>query len=73
MQVMAATLAGQPVHVDAGGWEDPLPSPLPARVGILAREGPRQLNPTGALSQIGLVLLASPRHVADQFGLHRGR
>ena len=48
MQVMAPPLPGHQVHGGARGWEDPLPSPLTARVGILAREGPRQLNPAGA-------------------------
>ena len=66
MQVMTATLARQPLHVGARGWEDPLPSPLPARVGIFAREGPRKLNPAGALPQISLVLLANPLDVAHQ-------
>ena len=73
MQVMAATLAGHLVHVGARGWEDPLPSPLTTRVGILAREGPRQLNPAGALPQISLVLLAHPRHVADELGFQYSR
>src|SRR5262245_55077370 len=45
MQMMATTLAGDLVHVGARGWKDPLPSPLTARVRILPREGPRQVNP----------------------------
>ncbi len=48
MQVMAATVASRAISVGTRGPKDPLPSPLPARVGLFAREGPRQLNPAGA-------------------------
>ena len=41
VQVVPATLAGVPVHIEACRGEDPLPYPLPARVRILPPMQPR--------------------------------
>lgn len=45
----SAALPGGPVDVDPGHWEDPLPGPLAAGVGVLAGQGPWQLDPGAAL------------------------
>src|SRR5713101_6239747 len=59
VEMMAAPLAGNPVHVDAGRREDPLPAPLAAGVCVLARKGSGQFDPAGAPPEIGLVLRAT--------------
>src|SRR5712691_2031511 len=73
VEMVAAPLAGEPVHVDARRREDPLPAPLTARVRVLARERSRQLDPAGALPEVGLVLLAPALNVSGQGGLDGGR
>ena len=47
MEVVAATLGGQAVHVHARGGEDPLPPRVPAGVRAIARQGVGQLDPAG--------------------------
>ena len=49
VEVVTATLAGDAVHVDARGREDPLPSPGSPGVRVLAQERPGQVD-----SAIGL-------------------
>src|SRR5262245_15323986 len=46
VQVMAAPLASEVVHIDARRWEDPLPPPLATGFRILARQCPWQFNPS---------------------------
>jgi hypothetical protein len=57
VQVVAAPLAGLTLHVEAGGGEYPLPGPLAAGVGVLARQRARQLDPARATPQVLVVLL----------------
>src|SRR5438477_7125892 len=45
VQIMAATLAGLSLHVNAGGRKDPLRGPFAPRAGVLPRDGSRQLDP----------------------------
>ena len=73
MEVVTATLAGDAVHVDARGREDPLPSPGSARVRVLAEERAGQLDPAGAVPEVAFVLPAHPLEVPKQVCLHRGR
>ena len=61
MKVVAATLAGEMLQVEARGWEHPLPPPVPAGVWVLARQGVGKLDPPGAVPEVGLVLLARAR------------
>src|SRR5439155_426848 len=69
MEVVTATLPGETLHVEARGREDPLPPPVPAGVRVLARQGVGQLDPAGAATEVGLVLLARALEVGDQRGL----
>ena len=73
VQVMAASLTGKAIDVDAGGGKDPLPGPLPARVWILTRERCGQRHPAGAETQVVLVLGPDVLQVACEVRLHRGR
>ena len=56
VEMVTATLAGDAVHVDARGREDPLPSPGSARVRVLAEERAGQLDPAGAVPEVVFVL-----------------
>jgi hypothetical protein len=58
MEVVTATLAGETLHVEARGWENPLPPPVPARVRVLACLGVGPLDPAGTVAEVGVVLLA---------------
>src|SRR5215470_20073496 len=73
VEVVPATLAGDAVHVNARGREDPLPSPGSAGVRVLAEERAGQLDPAGAVPEVVVVLPAPPLEVGEQVGLHRGR
>lgn len=73
VQVMTAALARGAVAIDPGSREHPLPDPLRAGVWILTREGPRQLDPTGAAPQVGLMLALHPLQVLAEGGLGHGR
>lgn len=73
VEVVTAMLAGDAVHVDARGREDPLPSPGSARVRVLAEERAGQLDPAGAVPKVVFVLPAHPLEVREQVCLHRGR
>jgi hypothetical protein len=44
VKMVPAPLSGDSIDMNASCREDPLPSPLPAGVGILARKRPRQLH-----------------------------
>jgi hypothetical protein len=39
VEMMAATLAGEPVHVEPCGGEDPLPRPFAPGMRVLPQEG----------------------------------
>ena len=64
MEVVAAVLAGLTMKVAASRRKDPLPHPFPACMRILSRERRRQLDPTGAGAEIGLVQMAHADEVA---------
>ena len=66
VQVVAAALAGLAVQIGAGGGEDPLPEPLAAGAGVLAGEGPGQLDPARAGAEVGLVLVADGLEVLGE-------
>jgi hypothetical protein len=51
------------VHVAARRREHPLPAELPVRVGVLPRQGERQLDAPGAVAEIPLVEPANPAQV----------
>src|SRR5947207_3193098 len=59
--MMAAPLAGSAIVVHSGRRKHPLPRPLPARVGILQPQGPRELRPPRPLRQAPFVLLPHRR------------
>jgi hypothetical protein len=73
VEVVTATLAGDAVHVEARGREEPLPSQGSARVRVLAEERAGQLDPAGAVPEVAVVLPAPPLEVGEQVGLYRGR
>ena len=72
VEVVAAALTGLPVNVDACGGEHPLPGPLAAGVGVLAGQRPRQLDPSRAVSQVGVVLTLDAFQMLGQIGDHDG-
>ena len=45
VEVVAASLTGHAVHIEASRWEDPLPSPGSASVRVLAQERAGQFDP----------------------------
>ena len=49
------------------------PSPGSARIGVLAEERAGQLDPAGAMPDVGFVLAAHPLEVGEQVCPHRGR
>ena len=49
------------------------PSPGSARIGVLAEERAGQLDPAGAMLEVGFVLAAHPLEVGEQVCPHRGR
>src|SRR5262249_50718241 len=65
VEVVPTTLAGDAVHVDARGREDPLPSPGSARVRVLAEERAGQLDPARAVPEVAFVL---PAHALARGG-----
>src|SRR5436853_4035860 len=76
VQVMPASLAGEPVHIHPRGGEDPLPGPLPSGVRVFLREGVRQLDPSPAYAQVALALRLNglqvlPEVTLDHFRKHR--
>src|SRR6059036_380659 len=58
VKVVTMLDAGPAVEVVGRSGEDPLPSPLAVRVGVLAGQGVRQGRPAQALAEIGFLLLA---------------
>src|SRR5206468_7829144 len=54
VEMMAATLAGETVHVEPCGWKDPLPRPFAPGMRILPQEGSGSLDPAGPATEIGL-------------------
>ena len=56
VEMVAAVLPGTLVDLDPSRREDPLPGPLAAGVRVLARQGPRELHPAGAVCQVEHVL-----------------
>src|SRR5437867_6294749 len=74
VQVRPAALAGLAIEVGAGGREDPLPTPLPTGLGILAAECEGQLDPACASDAILLVARTNTVDVASKFLLgYRGK
>lgn len=73
VEVVAAALAGHPVHIEARGREDPLPAPLPAGMRVLPLQGSRKFDPAGALPEVGLVLPTHPLEMCRQGLLDGGR
>jgi hypothetical protein len=73
VEVVAAPLAGHGLYVETRGREDPLPAPFAAGVRVPAQERAGQFDPTGAVAEVGLVLLASAFQVGGQGGLDCGR
>jgi hypothetical protein len=60
VEVMATTTAGRRILIEAGGREDPLPSPFPRRARILPLDGRRQFDGAEAASQILVMLATNP-------------
>jgi hypothetical protein len=58
VQVVPPALTGLAIHVHAGCGKDPLPSPLPPGIGILALKPTWKRYPAGAVAEIPLVLLS---------------
>ena len=73
VQVVPATLAGVPVHIEACRGEDPLPYPLPARVRILPPERRGELDPTRPVLKVAPVLLPDALEIPGQIRLHHRR
>lgn len=73
VKVVPPALASLPMPVRPGCGEDPLPAPLPARVGVLATEGVGQLDPPRASGQVDFVLRPDPVEVGSQGAAHHGR
>ncbi|SRR6266536_275683 len=73
VEVMAAAVAGQSVDVDARGRKDPLPGPFAPCVGVLPREGPRQLDPARSGLEVALMLVADPVEMPEEINLDGGR
>ena len=59
VKVVPASLAGDGLHVETRGGEDPLPAPFAAGVRVLAQQRAGQFDPAGAVTEVGLVLLVS--------------
>ena len=70
---VAAAVTGLPVNVDACGGEHPLPGPFATGVGVLAGQRPRQLDPSRAVSQVGVVLTLDAFQMSRQVGDHDRR
>ena len=66
VQMMAATLAADAVHIMTRGGEDPLPAELAPGVRILSRERIGEGHPAGAVLQIGAVLAADDVELLEQ-------
>src|SRR5712692_7009387 len=73
VEVMATALVGQSVGVDAGCRKDPLPGPFASGIGVLPREGARQLDPACAAPEVELMLGADSIEVPQEIGLDGGR
>src|SRR4030095_5069421 len=71
VQVVAATLTGHAVHVEASRRKDPLPSPGAAGIRVLAQERPGQLDPARTMPKIAFVLPARTLEVDAQICLDR--
>ena len=64
MKVMPAPLAGFLVEIDTRRREDPLPSGVPAGVGVLSCESVVELDPACSPAQVRLMLLERLRHLS---------
>src|SRR6266850_4009667 len=73
VQVMAAALAGESIHVVPSGREHPLPAELASGVRVLPRQRVGRGDPAGAGREILAVLPARQLYLADKAGLRRGR
>src|SRR5437867_8998478 len=73
VEMVAAALAREAIHIYAGGREDPLPPQSRPAFGYSASQRAGELDPAGALPEVGLVLRAHALDVGDQRGLDRGR
>ena len=52
VEMVAAALAGEAVHVESRGGEDPLPRLFAPRVRVLPQEGSGQLDPAGSATEV---------------------
>src|SRR5437899_6982328 len=70
VEVMAATLAGHAVDVEARSRKHPLPRPFASSVRILPGQGPRQVDPAGVLPEIRFVVISDHLEMSGEIGLH---
>src|SRR5262249_61751019 len=73
VQVVAATLTGHAVYIEASRREDPLPSPGSAGVRVVAQERAGQLDPARAGPEGAFVWPAHTLEAGAQLSLHRAR
>src|SRR5438034_10746868 len=69
VQVMAAPLAGEAIHIVSGRREHPLPAELASGVRILSRERVGQGDPAGAGLDVHAMLPAYSLDLREQAGL----
>src|SRR5438128_8134281 len=72
VQVMAAPLAGEAIHIVSGRREHPLPAELASGVRILSRERVGQGDPAGAGLDVHAMLPAYSLDLRQQAGLGGG-
>jgi hypothetical protein len=76
VEMMAPTLPGLPMEIEAGCREDPLPAPLLRRLRVLPCQCIGQLHVTRPSPEIQHVLLPRPRELLhqrlDEFGRYDG-
>ena len=73
VEMVAAALPGETIHVESRGGEDSLPRPFPTGVRVLPQEGSGQLDPAGTAPEVGLVLCPHLVDVPSEQGLDRRR